>query len=72
MNEQENYVIGTSKPRCLCRWWMRVRRIEGDRTINIEGKTWLLPLHELYCPAWARPLDILWKLIFGNPFLKRD
>jgi hypothetical protein len=63
-------VIGCSKPKYLCRWWMKTRQINKlPATIIEDNKVYLSPCYEFYCPIWAKPLDFIWKLIFGKPKL---
>ena len=70
-------VIGVSKPRYLCRWWMKTRKVYeypvNSMFIRDEkgSPCNIMPVHEFYCPWWARPLDFVWKLIFGNPKLTK-
>lgn len=62
-----DYVVGISKPKYLCRWWMKSRYIKSIWTPS--GWT---AKSEFYCPWYAKPLDFIWKLIFGNPKLIRN
>jgi hypothetical protein len=62
-----DYSVCKAKPRYLCRWWLKTRRINSYETN--EGLT---AEYEFYCPTWAKPLDFVWKLVFGNPILVKD
>jgi hypothetical protein len=64
MSTLNDYEYGFSKPKYLCRWWMKTRKIEE----KIKGQA----LCEFYCPFWAKPLDFIWKLVFGNPELIKN
>lgn len=74
MNNQNNteYLSMISKPKYLCRWWIRTRRIktaEESILYDDNNKKIIFPMYEMYVPFWAKPLDFIWKLIFGNPKL---
>lgn len=64
--ENSDYVLGYSKPKYLRRWWMKTRIFKESYIINSSE---IGPVYEFYCPLWAKPLDFIWKLIFGNPKL---
>lgn len=68
------YVTVIGPPRYFCRWWMktRIKYYDGKAYMIVDGKKYQLPLMESYCPIWAKPLDFIWKLIFGNPKLIQD
>lgn len=62
------YIQSFSKPKYLCRWWMRSRQIK-EITYSDGSRG---ALNEFYCPWWAKPLDFVWKMIFGNPVLIKE
>lgn len=59
-----DYTYAVSKPRYLCRWWLRTRLICKPE----KG----CAMHELYIPLWAKPLDFIWGLFFGKPRLYQE
>lgn len=64
------YTTGKAEPRWRSRWWLRVRQI-GAVQITGDVRT---AVHEFYVPWWAKPLDFVHGLVFGQPtiFLNND
>jgi len=60
--------LGNSRPRWLCRWWLRTR--EGQ---PIAGKNPCREIStcEFYVPWWGWPLELLHRAIFGYAKLEK-
>ncbi len=69
---QTECVIGRGRHPLLCRWWLKTRELPKPRTIVRDGKLWFLPTHEFYVPLWAKPLDLLHRIIFGSSNLVKE
>jgi len=48
-----SYQVGISRPRYLCRWWLRSRNI-----VSVQTPRGLIRGGELYVPLWAWPLEL--------------
>lgn len=56
------YKTCIGRPKYLCRWWLKTRKVKP----TFAGDA----VNELYCPTWAKPLDFVYSLVFGNCKLK--
>ncbi len=63
--EKIEYQIGKSRPKWLCRWWLRMRDCRRATLIG-EPQPGVLPVQEFYVPWWAWPLELLHRIIFGR------
>lgn len=64
---KEEYITEQARPILLCRWWLRTRPCKLGIQLNNDK----YPCVEFYVPFWARPLELIYRLVFGSVKLKK-
>ena len=62
MDSNEKMVVGTQNR--FVKWWLRTRDVPG--TIGYDKNGMRYATAEFYCPWWAKPLDLLYNLVYGK------